>query len=141
MKQNLRLLLAAAMTLATAGSCGYYESYQEAKQVRTHADLQTITSTIEDLKAERGGNLQATSIEAAIAQVNEGRDAWGNAFRYRLREVDGSASYIVLSYGKDDRPDIADISDYFDVTPEVVAGELSRDIVFRDGVPLKNAGK
>lgn len=79
---------------------------------------------------------------SAITSEAEGRDQWGNPFVFIVKDQGSSYSYLLISYGSDDQLDVASPEMYFDDDKEeLILGQPQRDIVFRDGLPLKNAGK
>lgn len=128
------------LMLATI-SCGYMDLHQRSKQVRTFADLQTISTNIEQQRSMMG-QLTSQSVEAVMTSVSDGRDAWDRRFAYDIQSYDdGKTSYVILSFGQDGVLDVNDIDEYFQMEPESVAGNFVRDIVFRDGRPILNAGK
>jgi hypothetical protein len=116
---------------------------QGVKQVRSTADLQSITAKIENGKSQRSVADVERTVTAAVASVHAGKDAWGNPYVWRVREGARGVSYVVLSTGSDGRLDVPAIDDYF--TKEQVevlrSSEHKRDIVFRDGDAIVTGGK
>ena len=120
--------------------CDYVEAYRRGKQVGTYARLQTISLRIQD-SVDRGEPVTEATIRSVIQDEGDSHDAWGNAYHFATMKRGGSTSWIVLSLGSDGRCDLADIRQYFYAEEEVISGRFARDIVFRDGRPIKNAGK
>lgn len=121
-------------------SCDYT---QGVKQVRSTADLQTITSRIENGKSQGSVADVDRALTTAVASVNGGRDAWGHPYVWRVRGGAMGVSYIVLSTGSDGQVDVPAIDDYFLKTEREVlqSSEHNRDIVFRDGDAVVTGGK
>ena len=120
--------------------CDYVEAYRRGKQVGTYARLQTISLRVQD-SVDRGETVTEALLRSVIQDEGDGRDTWGNAYRFAIMRRGESVSWIVLSLGSDGRCDLSNIRQYFGAKEEVVSGQFERDIVFRDGKPLKNAGK
>jgi hypothetical protein len=129
-------LILLALTLV---DCGFYDSYQRAKQVRTYADLQTLARRIDQVLAEH--SLSSAEAEGILQEVNDGRDAWGNRFIFRSKAVRGKFSYLLISLGSDRRLDVEDEGAYFTAPVSRVHGESEQDLVFRDGQAVTLAGK
>ena len=66
---------------------------------------------------------------------------WGNRMRFRLQPSSHGAEYLLVSFGADGKCDVANIDLYFAVSGARIDGPPDRDIVFRTGEPLMNAGK
>jgi hypothetical protein len=120
--------------------CDYSEGM---KQVRSTADLQTITARIENGKSQRSVADVEKVVTAAVASVNSGKDAWGHPYVWQVREGARDVSYVVLSTGSDGRLDVPTIEDYFTKAGHEVlrSSEHARDIVFRDGDAVVTGGK
>lgn len=125
------------LCLTTLQACGVRDRLEATKQVRTTSLLQHIHG---DLKGSVGeqGEVSFRQLQEVIEGVNAGLDGWGNDF---LFTVAPSGSFVVLSRGRDGKMDLERLEDYFNVGPRRVQGQYDRDIVFRDGIPLWNAGK
>jgi hypothetical protein len=124
-----------------ATGCDYWRGYLQSKQVRTFAEIQGITSRIEALRQRDPDSVTAAAIENAIAQSRGGRDAWGHPIAYAITSERGVVNYVIVSAGRDGRLDVETIDKYFTSAPERVSGQWDRDVVFRNGDPLLNAGK
>jgi hypothetical protein len=108
--------------------------------VRTYTNMQGIVGRLEAIKDAGKPDFRAQS-RSAIASETDGRDQWGNPFVLVVKERGPSYSYLLISYGSDGRLDVASPDLYFTEEEELILGHPERDIVFRDGLPLKNAGK
>lgn len=129
------------MLLSVAGCFSGCKVLNEARQVRTYASMQTIVSRLEAIKADREQSFKAKS-RGVIASEANGLDQWGNPFVLIVKDNEGSRySYVLISRGSDGQLDVASPDVYFDEKEEFILGQPERDIVFRDGLPLKNAGK
>jgi hypothetical protein len=113
------------------------------KQVRTFADMQTITSKIEVLREQKPEAIgEPTRVRSLILGTSHGRDAWQHEFLFYTEKArKGRLSYVLVSMGSDGRPDFADPREYFNLHESVIHDEPWRDIVFRDGQPLTRGGK
>lgn len=103
--------------------------------------MQAIVSRLETIREQGKPNFKAHSKTAIASEVN-GRDQWGNPFVLIVKDQGPNYSYLLISYGSDGQLDVASPEMYFDDDKvELILGRPKRDIVFRDGRPLKNAGK
>ena len=120
--------------------CDYKEGV---KQVRSTADLQSITAKIENGKSQGSVADVERIVTAAVASVHGGKDAWGHPYVWRVREGARSVSYVVLSTGSDGELDVPSIDAYFTKEGHEVlrSSEHRRDIVFRDGDAVITGGK
>lgn len=123
--------------LSLSIGCG---AFQRAKQLRTYTNMQGLAARIEALRSTKGALSDADATEL-VKSVAEGRDQWGHPFFYRSRPSEAGLSYVLVSFGSDGKPDVKDLDDYFAVPEEDIDGQVSRDIVFRDGRAIVNAGK
>ncbi len=133
-------LVCTAIVLLSFCRCDYLQGM---KQVRSTADLQIITSKIENGRSKGSAADIERIVKAAVASVHGGRDAWGHPYLWRVRECAQGASYLVLSTGGDGRLDVPAIDHYFVKRDREVlrASEYDRDIVFRDGDALVTGGQ
>lgn len=138
--QAVRLAITMALALLLA-ACSVRDSYVRAKQVRTYADMQTIVAKIEQLRSFAPAPPKELQAQAILDSVAQGRDAWGHLFVFRSRPSKGGFSYILVSYGSDGKPDVPSLDEYFTIPESRVQGNGRKDIVFRDGMPVANAGK
>jgi hypothetical protein len=112
------------------------------RQVRTFSDMQTITGEIEALREREPGALGNPSrIRRLISATGRGRDAWNHEYLFLTRTTRTGFSYVLVSMGSDGKSDVADRSDYFSMSDDIIHGRPWRDIVFRDGHPITRAGK
>lgn len=120
--------------------CGYVDAIRRGRQASTQGSLQGISAYVRQA-VEGGEGVTDEVLRRAIEESGRATDAWGNPFRYVTRRESDYTSWIVLSFGSDGRCDLADFRQYFDAEPERVDGWFRRDLVFRGGEPLTNAGK
>ena len=102
--------------------------------------MQAIVSRLENAREQGKAVFKARSRFAITSEAN-GRDQWGNPFLLIVKDQGQNYSYLLISYGSDGQSDVALPAMYFDDKEEIILGKPERDIVFRDGLPLKNAGK
>lgn len=116
---------------------------QGVKQVRSTADLQSITARIENSKSQGSVADVERIVTAAVASVHAGKDPWGHPYIWRVRADAKGVSYVVLSTGSDGQLDVAAIDEYFTKEGRKVlrSSEHKRDIVFRDGDAVVTGGK
>lgn len=128
-----------AVAVSAACVCWVHDSYQRAQQLRTYTDRQVTVHRIEAVRAR--GELTVSRLHE-LALEDEGVDSWGHELRLAWRSsgtvVD---SYLLLSPGADGELDVDTLEAYFEADVESVAGKPESDIVFRDGEPIRNAGK
>lgn len=130
----------AASALMAAGCTRLGGVRDRVLQVGTYADLQEISWNLKrrDLTVTDPGALE--QIKGVVESVRQGRDRWGRPLRYSILKSREGGSYVVYSTGADGIRDSEEDSWYFELTPRSIKGELDRDIVFRDGRPVTNAG-
>lgn len=136
-----QILILVSLAVLVVGINAIWSMFQRTNQVRTFDDLRSIVKIVEEVRAHETGKVTPRLVESAISQVHSGLDDWGNPFRYEVFENDGDTSYVILSCGNGGEPDITPLRRYAEVSPQVVAGDYSRDIVFVDGEAILNAGK
>jgi Type II secretion system (T2SS), protein G len=107
--------------------------------IENYTNMQGISARIEELRAT--GALTDARAAELVSAVAGGRDQWGHPFLYRSKSSEAGLSYVLVSLGSDGKPDVKDLVDYFSMPEEDIDGHASRDIVFRDGRPIVNAGK
>ena len=116
--------------------------YQRYKQLETHRMLSLMAGemdrTLTDLPAARRRDAAQRII---LRYASGGRDAWGKTILFYERESGGRYQFVVLSTGSDGRPDIAAPAGYFALAPRTIHASPASDIVFRDGLPVTEAGK
>jgi hypothetical protein len=133
------VLATALLTVVPLLSCRYYQRY---KQIETYRLLSLITGqfdrSISDMPAAR----RRTLARAIISRYAPGgRDAWGNPIVFYDRETDGRYDYVVVSVGSDGRRDVNEPDDYFRMGATNIHHSPASDIVFRNGLPITEAGK
>jgi hypothetical protein len=109
------------------------------RQVQTFGDMQVMTKMIADL--QRTGHPSVVQVRSALRRVHDGRDAWGNEVSFFARAESGLHGYILVSPGSDGKFESEDESYYLRLEQEDIRGISARDIVFRDGKAVTNAGK
>lgn len=118
-----------------------YATYRQlTEQLPTFANLQC--SAIEVQKMQRlDMNLERTNVEKAIVDCfGSAQDVWGNEIQF-LISPENPHSFLLISLGSDGKLDIPDPHFYFNDKPRNIIGQLERDIIFRDGVAVTDAGK
>lgn len=136
--------LAAIVSIASISyGCFVVDAIERARQLRTYTNMQAITARIEAIKQTKEGAADPTDprIQEALKSVAGGYDEWGHPFLFRGRRVGRKFSYVLVSIGKDGKLDVKSLDVYFDAPETMIQGMVSRDIVFRDGVAVNNAGK
>ena len=81
----------------------------------------------------------AATLKRAISGVYGGRDAWGNPVAVYTKTQ--PASYVLVSFGSDGRPDTTTTAEYFTMAEDDIQRQTARDIVFRDGKVITFGGK
>ena len=122
-------------TLIYGGFYGYH-TWHRLKQIGTFSRLQGIAGLLKK-STESNPELSEAVLAKSIHEVGRGRDSWGNEFLFKLND---QGSWVVVSRGKDGKLDLPSLDDYFSAESEVVRGSYSRDIFFRDGIPISDAG-
>jgi hypothetical protein len=137
------VLPAGILLLVGAGTgCFFVDAYQRAKQLRTYTNMQSICGNIRESRLEHGGTIDDATIEEILQSEAGGFDEWGHRLAYNSRRSEaGAVSYLLVSYGSDGKLDIEKIDGYYWAQPGSVVGHPERDIVFKDDVPLRGAGK
>jgi hypothetical protein len=131
------LLLAAGIVLVVAVTA--WSLYQRGLQVGTFARMQTIAWKLD--VSIRGGLRSEPELLSVVKSVANGRDTWGRKLVLVVRPSPEGVDYVLVSKGRDGKLDLPDFADYFSVGEVDVRHELSRDIIFRNGTPITNAGK
>ena len=111
-----------------------------AKQVRTYADMQTIVRKLEDVRRESSGPAFEYRAREIISATGDGKDAWGSSFVLFTRSNEDRLDYVLVSPGSDGFLDFAP-DEYFDLDSSRIDGKYKRDIVFRNGIAVADAGK
>jgi len=109
------------------------------RQVQTFGDMQVMAEMITDL--QRTGQPSAVQVRSALRRVHDGRDAWGNEVSFFATAESGRHGYILVSPGSDGILESEDEAYYLQLEHEDIRGTAVRDIVFRDGKAVTNAGK
>lgn len=122
-------------------SCGKLNVWGRRKQIDSYSRVSTIARLLENRRAQSSGILSESDVNAAVTSIGNGLDAWGHEIRV-FSESDGKAStFVVVSPGRDGKLEFEDPEPYFASSRVDIRGLLDRDIVFRDGQCVTNAGK
>ncbi|MEP0774657.1 MAG: hypothetical protein HRF46_09900 [Acidobacteriota bacterium] len=143
MKRPIRFILLGLLLGVVAGAVflaiEVRAFYRRALQVRTFADMQTITARMN--AAIDSGERSQAKLFSLVQSVNQGRDAWGRDYVFDLQATAAGIEYVLISRGSDGKLDLSDVSAYFTLSEADIKYQYSRDIVFRDGVAVTRAGK
>lgn len=122
-------------------ACFVRDHYVRAQQLRTYADMQTIVAEVEQIRSSISAPLTDLQVQTILDSVAQGRDAWGRRLLFRSKPSKAGFSYILVSYGSDGKPDVSSLEEYFKLPESRIQGDGRKDIVFRNGMPVTNAGK
>ncbi len=143
MKKTTRFILSGLLLLVVGAvllfAIGVWSFHRRALQVRTFADMQTITKKMD--AAIRTGAHSRAELLSLVQSVNHGRDAWGRDYVFELHATASGIEYVLISQGSDAKLDLSDASAYFTLAEADVCRQYSRDIVFRNGTAVTRAGK
>jgi len=96
---------------------------------------------LENRRKKAGGVLSESDVNAAVKSIGNGLDAWGHEIRV-FSEFDGETNaFVVVSPGRDGKLEFVNPEAYFASSRVDIRGLLDRDIVFRNGLCVTNAGK
>lgn len=109
------------------------------RQVETMSNVSSVVSNIEQVRRAKG-DLTDQEAQVLISQSPLGHDAWGHPLFYAAKMEGRTQHYVVVATGSDGKLDFSDVGKYFDLKPEDIRGQPARDIVFRDGKVVTNAG-
>jgi hypothetical protein len=135
----LKVLLAVAAIFVIVVAVAAWSFYRRALQVSTFAKMQTISAKI--ASGLKTGRRSPEEFRRIVSSVGGGKDSWGNEFLFDMRDTNKGFSYVLISRGSDGRLDLGSPSAYFDLQPCDIQGQYPRDIVFRDGIAITDAGK
>ena len=128
-----------ALLAASALACRDYQRY---KQLETYRELSLIAGEMDrTITALPAGRRRDAAQQIIRRWAHGGRDEWGNTILFFERQSGGRYSFVVLSTGSDGRPDLAAPDGYFALQTKNIHASPSSDIVFRDGLPITEAGK
>jgi len=138
-----RLLIAwFALVAAAASGCRIHESIQRARQIRTQATLQDISAVARKLETHQRGRAECDQIMANASREADVTDGWDHTILCFICSGSNDGAVLLASRGADGVLDVGSLSDYCGVEDrESVEGDFDSDIVFRNGRPLKSAGK
>jgi hypothetical protein len=134
-----RLLLVLGVASSVCG-CFMVDFLERARQLRTYANMQIIAGGLENLR-QSGEKVDDIKLAECLKSVADGKDEWGRPFLFHRRLAGKSFSYVLVSLGRDGTLDTGRLDDYFDVPETRIHGQVSKDIVFRDGASVTKAGK
>lgn len=130
--------LSLALAILSVGCNGYR---QLKEQLPTFANLQDAAIHIERVATETGALPTTEEARKIVAEhLEDAKDLWGSEILYVAR-TSPKQSFLLISLGRDRKLDVPDPSVYFGLESTMIVGDLNRDIVFRDGVAVTNAGK
>lgn len=122
-------------------SCGKLDVWGRQKQIDSYSRVSAIAKLLENRRAESGGVLSESDVTAAVRSVGNGLDAWGHEIRVFSQSRGETSTFVVVSPGRDGKLEFVDPEPYFASSRVDIRGLLDRDIVFRDGQCVTNAGK
>jgi hypothetical protein len=116
--------------------------YQRYRQLETYRMMSLITGEV-DRSIDRIPPAQrASAVQQIINRhAKNGKDAWGNPILFYEQQKMNSYHYAIVSLGSDGRADFDGSAQYFVVSRKSIHNTPSSDIVFRDGLPITEAGK
>ncbi|MCD4748226.1 MAG: hypothetical protein K8R59_02530 [Thermoanaerobaculales bacterium] len=135
------LLLLLSTFLVPLLSCGRLNRWGRLKQIDSFSRVAAIAKTLDSRCANSGGPLSEGEISTIVKSIGSGLDAWGHDIRILNPSNDQGAGYIVVSPGRDGEFDFTNTDRYFTLPRVDIRGLLDRDIVYRDGRCVTNAGK
>jgi Tfp pilus assembly protein PilE len=135
-KSSARWIVVVIVAVVVVGAAGVWRVVQRSRQVQSHALLQSMRDAVERVPASER---KAATLNRAISGVYGGRDAWGNAVAVYTQTQ--PASYVLVSFGSDGRPDTTSTAEYFTMAEGNIQRQTARDIVFRDGKVITFGGK
>jgi hypothetical protein len=124
------------VAIVVVSGFGIRRVMQRSRQVQSYALLQAMRDVVERIPARERN---AVTVSRAIGGVYGGRDAWGNPVAVYVKTQ--PASYVLVSFGADGRPDTTSTAAYFSMTEDDIQRRTDRDIVFRDGKVITFGGK
>lgn len=124
------------VAIVAVGAAAIWRGVQRSRQIQSYALLQSMRHAVERVPASERN---AETLKRAISGVYGGRDAWGNAVAVYTKTQ--PASYVLVSFGSDGRPDTTSTAEYFTMAEGNIQRQTARDIVFRDGKVITFGGK
>ena len=132
----------ATVMVAIVSVVGGCRDYQRYKQLETYRMMSLIAGeadrTIDGVATDKRRSIVLRIVER---RTQNGRDAWGNPIRFYERRSGMKYEWVIVSCGSDGRPDVKTDSEYFTMREKSIHNIPTSDIVFRDGMPLTEAGK
>lgn len=110
------------------------------QQLPTFANLQSASIEIERLRHAKNAPDASTAQAILERYFKHGRDVWGNKILY-LEDMNLGRGFLLVSPGSDHKLDVRDPMLYFTAKPRNIIGQLERDIIFRNGEAVTDAGK
>lgn len=138
------LWLATALVLGIAAVAGHelHATMQRGRQIGTQATLQDMTFAIRQFEKRTGEELNGARLRPILVQIQGGLDTWGNPILSTVCPNGDGYSVLLVSPGADGVLDVESMDSYCRLNKQVsVAGDFDKDIVFRDGRPLRSGGK
>lgn len=126
---------AVSFACALAVSCSWLD---QGRQVRTVANMQTISSGLESLRALQPDLLSDRGkVLGVIRSVASGRDAWGNEYLYYYKMSTAGPSYVLISMGKDGRAEYKSPELYFSLSGTEIHVSLGETSCFATATRLR----
>ena len=120
-----------------AAGCGVRDRL---KQVETMSNMGSVVIEIKQAREKKGEPLTDQEVRALIEASPRGHDAWGHPLLYFSKGQGTALAWVLISPGRDGRLDLDPTDKYFELQPEEIRGRPARDIVFRNGEVVTNAG-
>lgn len=133
---SARTVLLSCLLALTA--CGFFDS---GRQLRTFADMQIVAQEIQEYAEEHSLCPSETSANEIINRITDGLDAWDRPLFFEARQTADQCDWVLVSSGSDGVLEHPDLASYFDAAHEAIHNEPRRDIVFRNGEAVTEAGK
>ncbi|MBN2564706.1 MAG: hypothetical protein JXB46_03255, partial [Candidatus Eisenbacteria bacterium] len=122
-------------------SCGRLNRWGRLKQIDSFTRVAAIAKKLDNRRVESDRPLADSEIDRIIMSVGSGLDGWGHKIHILKTADDHSERYVVMSPGRDGKLDFPDTEQYFTLPRVDIRGLFNRDILFRDGRCVTNAGK
>ena len=117
------------------------EVSERRKQLDSFSRVKTIATLLERAHEDSEQAITEEDISQITKSIGGGLDAWGRRIRVIRSPSKPSGDHVVLSLGRDGRFDFSSEAEYFTMQRVDIRGHLDRDIVFREGRCVTNAGK
>lgn len=105
------------------------------KQIDSFSRVAAAAATLERLRAK------GVRVDGFPSEVAGKVDGWGRELQVLCGDGEYAGQYVLISLGRDGRADFGSREAYFVMQKEDIRGLLDRDIVYRNGEWVTNAGK